>query len=333
MRDIGKRLGEILEWERAPEREVLRDFVARAIETLDAESPDFRPRDGQSRPGGLVRLPRALPAVIVPDIHARPRFVKAAMDMALSGPAGCVTALEALSAGELCVVFLGDAFHSERRGVERWVDAYREYLEGTVASGAMEAEMRESLAAMTMALELKIAFPDRVHFLKGNHENVLNEEGRGNHPFGKFVEEGLLTHAWFQDRYGDETLGRYAALERSLPVCLTGDRFMASHAEPARPYSVSEVIEARSSSEVVEGLTWTGNDESRAGSVESMLRTFLPGVAGARYFAGHRPVVGGFALRAGGLFVQLHDPDAFRVVFAAADRDFDAARDIRSLTP
>ena len=333
MRDIGKRLRQVLEWERVPEDEALRDFVARALDTLDAESPDVRPLDGQSRPGGLVRLPRGLPAVIVPDIHARPRFVKAAMDMAFSGPAGGVTALDALSAGDLCVVFLGDAFHSERRGFERWVDAYREYLAGTVASGAMEAEMTEGLAAMTMALELKIAFPDRVHFLKGNHENVLNEEGRGNHPFGKFVEEGLLTRAWFQDRYGEETLELYAALERSLPVCLTGDRFMASHAEPARPYSVREVVESRSSPEVVEGLTWTGNDQSMEGSVESMLRAFLPGVAGARYFAGHRAVVGGFALRAGGLFVQLHDPDAYRVACVPADRDFDASRDIRSLVP
>jgi hypothetical protein len=332
MRDIGTRLRQILEWERVPESEALDDFVARAIDTLDAENDESRPRDSNAMPGGLALLPSGLPAVIVPDIHARPGFVKAAMEMVLSERTGAVTALEALSAGELCVVFLGDAFHSERRGFERWVDAYREYLAGNVASGAMEAEMKESLAAMTMALELKIAFPDRVHFLKGNHENVLNEEGRGNHPFGKFVEEGLLTRVWFQNRYGEETLERYAALERSLPVCLTGDRFMASHAEPARPYSVREVVESRSRSEVVEGLTWTGNDQSMEGSVETMLRAFLPGAAGARYFAGHRAVAGGFALRAGGLFVQLHDPDAYRVAFVPADRDFDSSRDIRSLT-
>ena len=80
--------------------------------------------------------------------------------------------------------------------------------------------------------------------------------------------------------------------------------------------------------EVIEGLTWTGNDEAQSGSVAAMLRLFLPGVPKPRYLSGHRPVSGLFSERSGGLHLQVHNPDRQVVVWAPADRDLEPDRDI-----
>jgi hypothetical protein len=51
-------------------------------------------------------------------------------------------------------------------------------------------EMFENLTVLQLFALLKRSYPDRVHGLKGNHENVANEDGRGNHPFGKVCLRG-----------------------------------------------------------------------------------------------------------------------------------------------
>ena len=56
-------------------------------------------------------------------------------------------------------------------------------------------------------------------------------------------------------------------------------------------------------------LIWTANDQAEEGSVAESLDALL-GVraAGSLWIAGHRPVPGVFALRAGGRLVQIHNP-------------------------
>ena len=51
-----------------------------------------------------------------------------------------------------------------------------------------------------------------------------------------------MTREWLVARYGIEALERYARMERALPVCLAGDRFVASHAEPARGYALGAIL-------------------------------------------------------------------------------------------
>ena len=84
-----------------------------------------------------------LPTVIVPDLHARYDFFHALMHARLLG-AGRVG--EMLEEGRIQVLCLGDGFHSERRGRERWKEAFDEYATAFRVRKAMDEEMMESFA-------------------------------------------------------------------------------------------------------------------------------------------------------------------------------------------
>lgn len=296
-----------------------------ATAVLLAESPDMRPTDARGLPGGLLRLDPALPTIIVPDLHARTGFFLSLLESPLPGGG---TVRDALAAGQLQLLCLGDGFHAEARAIDRWKAALEEYLDGYRSHTAMDQEMAESMALMEMVMIAKISFPRHFHFLKGNHENVMNEEGNGNHPFRKFVFEGDMVLGWLRQFYGDEFLGRYAAFERALPLFAIGGRFLASHAEPERPYAESEIIDARSLPEVVLGLTWTDNDAAQPGSVTSLLARFLPGVARPRFFTGHRVVPALYRERSGGSHLQIHNPRKYVVAWVMPDRDVEPSLDI-----
>ncbi|HSV57185.1 MAG TPA: hypothetical protein VLH39_08795, partial [Magnetospirillaceae bacterium] len=263
--------------------------------------------------------------VLIPDLHARVDFLVSVLMQAL--PDG-ETVLDALGDGTLQVLCLGDGFHAEGRAAERWKQAYGEFAGGYRRRRAMDQEMRESLALMEMVLVCKAAFPRRFHFLKGNHENVLNEEGHGNHPFRKYALEGMMVTSYLERFYGRDFLERYAEFEARLPLFAAGQRFLASHAEPREPYSERALIDARLDPEVVLGLTWTDNGAGDPRSIPTLLGRLLPGVPGARYFTGHRTVAGLYGERAGGAHLQMHNPGRFVVAWIMPDRDFNPEIDI-----
>lgn len=317
-----------------PARETLAPLVAEALEVLDAEDPGLRPRNSSGRPGGLLILPD-LPTVILPDLHTRASFLAAVLawrpplgtrpQTAAARPPFGLRSLAAarssardaprladlLASGEALLLCLGDVFHSEGRDApQRWARAEREYGYGwKLPSPAMDEEMGRALACVELILRAKAAFPRNFHYLKGNHDNVVNEEGNGDHPFYKFAEEGAMAASWFASRYGRDLQAAYRGFELSLPLAARGARFVASHAEPAFVLGPEDIIEARSRPEVAEALTWTGNGEALPGSVSASLELLLgSGVSGARWFGGHRPVAGAYSLRADGLYVQFHNP-------------------------
>jgi len=162
-------------------------LIEAATAALQNEAPDRRPATTGGRPGGLVMLEKELPVIIVPDLHARRGFFISLME---SRQPGGGTVMEALDEGSLQVLCLGDGFHAEARALARWKAAYAEYKSFYREHAAMDQEMAESMGLMEMVMLAKTSFPRYFHFLKGNHENVLNEEGQGNHPFRKFVQEG-----------------------------------------------------------------------------------------------------------------------------------------------
>jgi hypothetical protein len=314
-----------------PEASELAAVVEAARAALEAEGPSLRPRDLSGRPGGIVELP-ALPTVLVPDLHARPGFIASVLEWTPPGLSGPLSSL--LGAGEACLVCLGDVFHSETgKARRRWAAAFREYLTFWSSRDSMDEEMGFSLAAALIVLEAKAAYPGYFHYLKGNHDNIADEEGRGDHSFYKFAAEGEMVASWFRATYGDELLGSYRELELDLPLVALGPHFAASHGEPAFALTRTDVIEYRSRPDVVEALIWTANDEAEGGSVALSLEALLgPERADlALWFAGHRPVEGRYALRAGGRFVQFHDPGAERVALVLPDRAPDPDRDIRDL--
>jgi hypothetical protein len=235
---------------------------------------------------------------------------------------------ELLQRDEVQLVCVGDGFHSEARGAERWKRAFREFAGKYRRHAAMDEEMAESLGLMEMVMRLKTQYPDSFHFLKGNHENILNEEGRGNHPFRKFAYEGDMVKEWVLKFYDEDFLSTYAEFEHELPLVAADETFMISHAEPQRRFSIEEVVEYRESEEVVLGLTWTPNDGAEEGSVDQMIDEFCSSPERARYFGGHRPVQGSYQLRADDRYVQLHNPGTYSVAVLHPGRTPDPNNDI-----
>lgn len=310
-----------------PTQEELARFVDAAAETLASESPELRPRDSSGRPGGLVLLPD-IPTVLLPDIHARPGFIAAALEWEPPWMGAPLARL--LEEGKANLVVLGDILHSEGpAGMRRWTAAYDEYRSGWATHSLMDEEMGLALAASRAVIAAKATFPARFHWIKGNHDNVADEDGRGDHSFYKFAAEGAMTASWFAAAYGDDLLDGYRGVETALPVLALGRLFAASHAEPAFALSREDVIEYRSRPDVVEALIWTANGDADEGSVAATLERLLgPGGASALWFGGHRPVSGRYALRSGGRYVQFHDPGARRAVFIPPGRAPDPERDI-----
>ena len=316
--------------DRPPEpKELLEETLATAA-VLDDEPEEIRPRDRGGLPGGLLRLYPEIPTILVPDLHARMELVLSVL--ALKDEQGS-PAVDRMAAGGLQILCLGDGFHAEGRAVLRWQAALEEFKGGYRKHSHMDEEMRESLGVMEMVMALKREFPNHFHFLKGNHENVANEQGEGNFPFLKFANEGLMVKIYMDHFYGEEILKAYAELEKKFPLLAVGNNFLASHAEPAWFMQEQEVVEYHRLPQVVYGLTWTDNDEAEPGSVQQMLDHYLePEAADTAYhFGGHRPVREGYNLRSDGRYVQIHDPDRFVVAVLPATGAIDLDRDIHEL--
>jgi hypothetical protein len=308
-----------------PDPEEYRQIILGAIEVLKAENPDIRPPDSQGRSGGLVSLKPELPTIIVPDIHARMEFVYSVLAQRVGDGK---TVAHRLDEGTAQIVCVGDGFHSEKKGAARWKKAYEEFQDGFRKHKAMDDEMRESFGVMEMVMRIKAAFPDYFHFLKGNHENIANEEGHGNHPFRKYAYEGPMVLEYVTKFYGREFLDTFYRFEKELPVFVVGNGFLISHAEPVVRFTREEIVNYRDNPDVVEGLTWTGNDAAEEGSVAAMLEDFLgEDTAGnGYYFGGHRPVDGLFDLRADGRYVQICTPGNFTI--GIVKEEFDPEQDI-----
>jgi hypothetical protein len=278
---------------------------------------------------GIVDAPFPfVPVIVIPDIHARADFLLSVFNYQLPLDIFSGTVIEALEQKKISVVCVGDGFHGEGRVKKRWKNAYKKYLEGNPTSSSLNSEMAESLAVMCMVMEAKCSFPENFHFLKGNHENILNEEGNGNHPFRKFAMEGEMVYRFMLSEFGQEILDAYAKFEHLLPLVFRSNNLLISHAEPVRPFTVEEIKDGRCNHEIIIGLTWTGNNEAEENSVSTMLSTWLPDSPEAVYLGGHRPVTGKYLLRCNGKFIQIHNPDTWPIAIVRPDRKFDPEIDI-----
>ncbi|SIP92762.1 Calcineurin-like phosphoesterase [Alkalispirochaeta americana] len=328
-----ERFDRILRRKKPPGPGELAGDMERACAVLESEPSRQRPPDKEGLPGGIVHLRPELPLVVLPDIHARLDLLACALKASFPDHGIDQPLLEALEQDRAQLLFLGDYVHSEARARERWLKAYKEFTRGFRKHASMDEEMRESLGVLQVVALLKTFYPDRVHGLKGNHENITNEKGQGNHPFGKFVLEGAMVVEYMKRFYPGAPLEALYRFEKGLPLLAVGQSLLASHAEPARFFDTSRVINYRSNPDVVEGLSWTDNGQAREGSVAAMLDHYLRCGASpeAVYLGGHRPVAGMYALRAQGRFVQFHNPDLHVAALPPVNRPFDLQRDIVNL--
>jgi hypothetical protein len=313
---------------RLPDFGELNEGIRECVAALRAEDPDRRPTDRRGLPGGLVFLGRTEYYVIVPDLHARMDFFLKVMTYA---PRSGAMVIEDLAADRAQVICVGDAFHSERRGIGRWQKAYQEFIGDFQRHENMDEEMMENLGLLEMIARVKRSYPENFHFLKGNHENIANERGEGNYPFVKFVQEGEMVRLWMNRFAGPDLPGTIYQWEKALPLMAAGSDFLVTHAEPGRTLSLEEVINAYSYPDVIYQLTWVGNDEAAPGSVRRTLSNIIGPGNGRRIFGGHRPVDERYDLRQDGDYVQINTPDRHVIALFSSMEDFDPERSIMDI--
>jgi hypothetical protein len=315
-----------------PAETEFQNFLDKAISVLEDESDSYRPKSDDKKPGGLLDFSSAeKPVVIVPDIHARAEFLEKLLDFQL--PSQEKNVLELLSEQKIFVVCVGDAFHSEIRGAERWQKAFSDWSKGVYAGPHMQDEMKENFSTLQIIIELKNAFTENFHFLKGNHENVMNENSDGNLAFRKFVQEGSMCRDFIRQVYGDAILHLISLWEKALPVCAIFKDFGITHAEPAENFSRSEIVNYRKkdNENVIVGLTWTANDGAEENSVVKISRSLLADSSrkGVIWFGGHRAVMdAAYKLRQNGKYIQFHNPNETNVAVVVPGKEFDPETDI-----
>ena len=317
-----------------PSHEVLLSLLESCISVLECENPSYRPKDNEGNAGGLLDFTapefKSFPIIIVPDLHGRGKFILDILDYKIDGR----TVLELLENGEIFVLCVGDIFHSENRGKLRWKKAFFDFIGGNITNDALKEEMRENLSLLEMVLSLKSAFASHFHILKGNHENVLNENHRtqyGNVPFRKFCDEGNMVREFLRHHYDDLILHEIYFFEKSLPICAAFRNCVVSHAEPADFFSRKEIINYHAAgSYATFAFTWTANDTAQTGTAEHLFLELLEEIEREKafYFSGHRPVLGKYALRQGGRLVQIHNPYVEQVAVLLPEKNFEPESDI-----
>lgn len=327
---LKKRLVEIFKRGEIPECEEYINVLDKVNNILTNENESVRPYDKSGLPGGLIYLKKDIPTIIIPDLHARLNLFLSVMFYPGIDEESII---DKLSNDKIQIICVGDGFHAESRAIERWKKAFEEYKIAYKKHKYIDEEMTESLGIMEMVMEMKNEYPDNFHFLKGNHENITNENGNGNFPFRKFAYEGPMVLEYINQFYGEEFLEKYYNFEKNLPLFVIGKNFLVSHAEPVSFYSKEEIIEYRSNPDLIVGFTWTDNDASEEGSVNQMIETYLDTEyhSKAYYFGGHRPVPTLYKTRAEGRYVQIHNPNKFVIGVIMPDKEIDLDTDIIEL--
>lgn len=315
------------------EESYLMSFIDETISVLENEDTSYRPKSSDGEAGGLLDFTSYdKKVIIVPDLHCRYMLLYTLMQHKIDGK----SVLELMEQNEVIVVCVGDCIHTETldEGYDRWHKCYAEWEKGHNVSEPMKEEMLDSFKTWLVVMKLKKEFPANFHFLKGNHENILNEEGNGNHAFHKFVMEGEQVRDFVQEFYSDGTLYLIHYFEKSLPIVCAFSSFAISHAEPACFYRRKDIINYKKNPSLILGFTWTRNDEAEDFSVEktySELCTLPIEKDRVLWFGGHRPVEGKYLLRQKGRYIQIHNPFSMNVALVNPQKAFNPDTDIISL--
>ena len=358
--EIRKHIEEFLDQKGLPGYDSLVALCNDASSVLETEDSSYRIPDSAGGPGGLLDFTSAkykdLPTIVVPDLHARGYFILDLLDFIV--PDYGESVLQLLIEKKLIVCCVGDIFHAEARGRDRWNMAYEDFCayfyDGEdpsrfSESQAMLEEMREDLSLLEVLFFLKTTFPENFHILKGNHENIKNatyEPGVnldfGNRGFRKFCEEGIMCSEFVRIFYDDVLLHCISGFEMALPLCAVFKNCVVSHAEPAKVFSRDDIVNGLASDDVVFGLTWTANDTVSGNTVDGTMKNLYKGgllsvlnnpLKTSVWIAGHRPVPDVYLTRQGGRFIQIHNPEREYVSLVRYGKKFNPDSDIYDVCP
>ena len=168
----------------------------------------YRPLDSRGVPGGLLELPTSLTPVIVADLHAQ--IDNLLVILTHNG------FLRGMEKGEVCMIVIGDAVHSERDGL---LD-----------------NMDDSMLMMDLIFQLKRRFPENFFFVRGNHDSFSEEVAKFGVPQGQLWKRALRKDRGKEYR---KAMQRYYDL---LPYAVVSEDFVATHAAPTRTKISREML-------------------------------------------------------------------------------------------
>lgn len=318
---------EILDRSTPPDISFFKIITNLVNETLLNEDTNIRPKDKFNRSGGLIDLSSFSETIIIPDLHARRKFVKELLALKHNNN----SLLQLLELKQISFLFLGDGVHGEATFASRWMKAFKEYSKNYSTRTNMDMEIADSFNLMIAIMFLKIRYSNTLHFLKGNHENIMNETKNGNFSFAKYANEGAMVLEYFERFYDLEMVDIYAQFERNLPLFVVGKNFLASHAEPQFFFEKDRVINYREDGDLIEALTWTDNYASVKGTVDKLLSYYLNDNDNENtyYFSGHRPINGKYNKINNDRFVQIHNPSKEIVVFVNQNGYINLENDVK----
>lgn len=325
--DSMKEIESILKSKKLPQYDFLTTLAHEFITVLKTESIEYRALDENGKAGSLLDFQNdSIPVLIIPDLHARPLFLLNILKHKIDGK----TVFELLESKKIRLICVGDALHSEHITRGRWSEAEIEMETGNYDGPSMTLEMVDGLNLVCGIMKLKTMFPELFHFLKGNHENILNLTGNGDYSFRKYVNEGQMVKRFLEKKYGPQILNVLHDAESVLPLIAVGKKFVVSHAEPRMAYKKDMLINARNYDKIVEGLTWTDNGEAQENSVQMIIKELALNGDGSDYvyFGGHRPVQENYSTRQNGTYIQLHNPIMQNVAYVTGERKFDPNKDL-----
>ncbi len=180
----------------APAKGDALDLIERVIALMGKEP--YRMPDSRGGPGGILALPDRPTPVFIGDLHTR--IDNLLVILTQNG------FLDALEEGSAMLILLGDAVHPDEPGQE-------EYMES-------------SMLIMDLIFRLKLRFPERVFYLRGNHDGFSEDINKAG------VPQGVLWERALHDQRGPKYKQAMAELYELLPCVAMSHRYAAVHAGP-----------------------------------------------------------------------------------------------------
>ncbi|KAA6183665.1 metallophosphoesterase [Thiohalocapsa marina] len=203
-----------------PSRSTALDLLERVTQVMEREAYRLSTRDG--RPGSVLRLPGRPAPIFVGDLHASIDNLLVLLTQNAF--------LDALRDGSGVLILVGDAVHPDTPG--------------------HEAEMDMSMLLMDLIFRLKLQFPERVFYLRGNHDSFADDISKGGVPQGVLWEQALY------DRRGAHYRNAMQRLYDALPYIAVSPHYVACHAgAPTMKASRADLINAHRKPKLQHQLT------------------------------------------------------------------------------
>jgi predicted phosphodiesterase len=183
----------------------------------------YRQKDSLGNAGSVVKLPSHMTPVIVGDLHAQvDNLLKILIENSL---------IDSLDRKEAVLILLGDAVHLESEGL----------LE----------DMESSVLIMDLIFKLKLAYPEQVFFITGNHDSFSPDVMKGGVPQSVLWQKRLLKLR------GQDYCQELDLFYHLSALVVMSDDFIACHAgPPCSKVSFETLVEARQFPKLVHELTW-----------------------------------------------------------------------------